>query len=148
LKIIELAGIEKVDSADAIRIKEKEENTQKKKKIEAIKHIELIDNHKVMPGEAEVDLHISALRDDYNDLSNLEILDYQLNYFSSSLDNAIKNDYTKVVYIHGIGNGTLRNTIKKSIKNEYPEFGIRNASFSQYGNGAIEVLIPNNFQID
>jgi len=147
IKIVELVGIEKVDTTDAVRLKEKEESTQKKKKVEAQKNIELIDNHRVTIGEAEVDLHISALRDDYNDLSNLEILDYQLKYFSSTLDNAIKNNYSKVTYIHGIGNGTLRNTIKKSIKNEYPEFGIRNASFSQYGNGAIDVLIPNNFKI-
>jgi hypothetical protein len=31
--------------------------------------------------------------------------------------------------------------IRKRIKETYPDFIIRNAPFSQYGNGAVEVLL-------
>jgi dsDNA-specific endonuclease/ATPase MutS2 len=46
--------------------------------------------------------------------------------------------YRKVFYIHGIGNGTLRNTLMDALK-EFEDVKVRTAPFAQYGNGAIEV---------
>lgn len=103
----------------------------------------LIDKHRVTAREAEVDLHISALRDNYEGLSNHEILHIQTSYFDRSLESAMLNNYAKVIYIHGIGNGVLKAAIINKLK-EYNDIEFRNAPFARYGNGAIEIVIHQN----
>lgn len=112
-------------------------------KIEAITPTALIDKHRTGPREAEVDLHISALRTDYTVMPQSEILLYQLDYFSKMLDSAIAFNYARVVFIHGIGNGTLKTNIINKLK-DYEHLELRRASFAQYGNGAIEIHIHND----
>ena len=99
----------------------------------------LIDKFRIAPFEAEVDLHISALKDDYSKLSNHEILKIQTDHFTKCLESALEAQYRKIIFIHGIGNGTLRNTILEMLK-EYEELTVQNASFKKYGYGAIEVV--------
>jgi len=99
----------------------------------------LIDKHRTAPFEAEVDLHISALTDNYAGLSNHEILKIQTDYLQRCIESALEAQYRKVNFIHGIGNGTLRNAILEMLK-QYEELTARNASFKKYGYGAIEVL--------
>jgi hypothetical protein len=99
-----------------------------------------IDSYRTTHGEAEVDLHISALRDNYSEMSNTEILKYQLDHFRRMLDNAITNNYRKVTFIHGIGNGTLKSAIVKTVE-EYEDVEFRTASFAKYGNGAVDIII-------
>ena len=103
-----------------------------------LKNEPLINKHKIAKGEAEVDLHISSLSSDYGRLSNSEILRLQKDYFLRTLDSAMTEGYRKVFYIHGIGNGTLRNTLMDALK-EFEDVKVRTAPFAQYGNGAIEV---------
>ncbi|MBI9033728.1 MAG: DUF2027 domain-containing protein [Bacteroidales bacterium] len=117
-----------------------EENQPKERKAKEIKIKELIENHKIADREAEVDLHISSLKEDYKLMKKNEILQYQISYFERTLDNAMVNKYNKVTYIHGIGNGTLRMELIKELRT-YDELTVRSAPFSQYGNGAIEVII-------
>jgi hypothetical protein len=112
-------------------------------KIMAVAPPALIDLHKTSAREAEVDLHISALRTDYSGLQNSEILNFQLDYFSRMLESAIAFNYVKVVFIHGIGNGTLKSAIRAKLA-EYEGIESRSASFASYGNGAIEVTILKN----
>ncbi|MDP4290690.1 MAG: DUF2027 domain-containing protein [Bacteroidota bacterium] len=109
-------------------------------KARIIKEAPLIEKHRIAKGEAEVDLHISALSDDYSRLSNSEILRLQKDYFLRTLDSAMTEGYRKVFYIHGIGNGTLRNTLMSALK-EFEDVKVRNAPFARYGNGAIEVSL-------
>lgn len=103
----------------------------------------MIDKHRVAGREAEVDLHISTLRDNYEGLSNHEILQIQVSYFDRSLESAILNNYAKVIYIHGIGNGILKASLINRLK-EYEDIEFRNAAFARYGNGAIEIVIHQN----
>lgn len=107
-------------------------------KAKILKNEPLIEKHQTTKGEAEVDLHISALSNDYGRLSNHEILRLQKDYFLRTLDSAMTEGYHKVFYIHGIGNGTLRNTLMDALK-EFEDVKVRTAPFVQYGNGAIEV---------
>lgn len=109
-------------------------------KVTAIAPPAYIDEHNIGSREAEVDLHISALRDDYNEMNKNEILRYQLDYFNRMLESAITNQYRKVTFIHGIGNGTLRAALI-SLLNDYENLEHRSAPFAQYGNGAVEVII-------
>jgi len=102
-----------------------------------------IDQHRTAPNEAEVDLHISALRQDYSKLSPHEILTIQLGYFERMLGSAIAYKFNKVIFIHGIGNGSLKQAILQRLQ-EYEDIEFRTASFAKYGNGAVELIIHRN----
>lgn len=113
------------------------------KKAEPVKPSALIDRHRIAPRIAEVDLHISSLVDDYSRLKNHEILPIQTRYFSSCLESALENHYYRIYFIHGIGNGTLKNALMEMLE-EYGGLDFHDAPFEQYGTGAIEVNIPEN----
>lgn len=103
----------------------------------------IIDRYQTAPREAEVDLHISALRDHYDQLSPHEILTIQLGTFERMLESALACNYTKVTFIHGIGNGSLKQAIVEKIR-DYGNIEFRNASFTRFGNGAIELVLHQN----
>jgi hypothetical protein len=100
----------------------------------------IIDKHKTSPHEAVVDLHIGELVADYRNLENTEILRIQVNYFIRCLENAIANHMTKVTFIHGVGTGVLKTSIKQILK-DYPNTEYRDASMQQFGYGAMDVVI-------
>lgn len=114
-----------------------------KQKIDAITPSALIDKHRTGPREAEVDLHISALRTDYSTMPQNEILQYQVDYFTRMLESGITFNYNRVVFIHGIGNGVLKSAIINKLK-DFENLELRKASFARYGNGAIEIAIHND----
>jgi hypothetical protein len=87
----------------------------------------------------EVDLHIEALREDYSSLSNGDMLRIQMNCFRSALEDAIRNKVKRIVFIHGVGNGTLKLEIRNELKRNYPECTSQDASFKEYGFGATMV---------
>ena len=99
-----------------------------------------IDKHKTAPGEAVVDLHIGELVDNILGLSSHDMFKIQTDYFKRMLDSAIAADYTKVTFIHGVGNGVLKNAIIEELKN-YKNTENRMASIAKFGVGAIDVLI-------
>lgn len=127
--------IGQTDSLDKMEI-----DPAARQKVEAISPQALIDRHRTGPREAEVDLHISALRSDYPTMPQNEILLYQLDYFSNMLDSAIAFNYQKVIFIHGIGNGVLKSAIIHKLK-DYENIELAKAPFAQYGNGAIQIII-------
>jgi hypothetical protein len=92
------------------------------------------------PIEGEVDLHIENLLPSHRGMSNAEIIDVQLRHFTKALDNAIRNNYYKIVFIHGVGKGRLREEIVALLKT-YSGITYRYASYERYGWGATEVLI-------
>lgn len=90
--------------------------------------------------EGEVDLHIECLLPSHRGMSNAEIIQVQLSHFSKALDNAVRNNYYKIVFIHGVGKGRLKEEIHAILKN-YKGVTYRAASYERYGWGATEVLI-------
>ncbi|NOY96361.1 MAG: DUF2027 domain-containing protein [Chlorobi bacterium] len=88
----------------------------------------------------EVDLHIHELLDNYSGLSNHEILDIQMDRFRSEMERAIKNKAKRIVFIHGIGQGTLKAEIIKELKTKYRKYYFQDASFKEYGYGATMVI--------
>ncbi|KAF0130655.1 MAG: hypothetical protein FD155_1465 [Bacteroidetes bacterium] len=100
----------------------------------------LIDKHRKNPGEAIVDLHIGELLDNIAGLSSHDMYKIQLDYFHKTLNSAILNEYDKVTYIHGVGNGVLKNAIIKALEN-FEGVNNRMASMSKFGVGAIDVMI-------
>jgi len=89
----------------------------------------------------EIDLHINSLLDTVMGLSNADILEYQLNEFHKVLKENAENKGKKIVFIHGIGNGTLKQKIQQELKHKYKKYYQQDASFKEYGWGAIMITI-------
>lgn len=90
--------------------------------------------------EEEVDLHIENLLPSHRGMSNAEIIQVQLNHFTKALDNALRSNCYKIVFIHGVGKGRLKEEIHAILKT-YSGITFRSASYEKYGWGATEVLI-------
>ncbi len=89
----------------------------------------------------EVDLHIHELIDDTSGLSKREILEIQMDKFSSEMEAAIKSKAHKIVFIHGVGQGTLKAEVHKTLKSKYKKYYFQDASFKEYGYGATMVVL-------
>ncbi|MCH5319747.1 MAG: DUF2027 domain-containing protein [Paramuribaculum sp.] len=88
-----------------------------------------------------VDLHINELLDNTNGMSNSEILNYQIDEFRNVMDKNLKNKGQKIVFIHGKGEGVLRNALIKELNHRYKNHDVQDASFREYGFGATQVTI-------
>jgi hypothetical protein len=97
--------------------------------------------HIIEKGIAEVDLHIEELTEKYAGMENFELLNIQLNYFAKMLESAIANQFRMVTFIHGVGNGRLKQEIINKLLKDYPSLQYRDAPPGRYGFGATEVLI-------
>lgn len=101
-----------------------------------------ISRHKSAHREAEVDLHIEKMVSDYKELEPASMLSLQVSYFVKCLESAIAENYYKVTFIHGIGNGVLKSAIIQKLK-EYKQVWHQQASAGRYGLGAIDVMITH-----
>jgi len=91
----------------------------------------------------EVDLHIHKLVDRERGMSNFEILTVQLDTASRQLEFAIKKRIPKMVFIHGVGEGVLREELYTMLR-RYDNLRFYDADFQKYGIGATEVYIYQN----
>ncbi len=93
------------------------------------------------PQLLEIDLHIGNLLDSTAGMSSGDILEYQLAHFRQVV--AINERYRgmKLVFIHGKGEGVLRNALLKEIKRMGREKRCQEASFKKYGFGALMLTI-------
>lgn len=90
--------------------------------------------------EMMVDLHIEKLLEDHYGLANSEKLAIQTSHFRKKMAVAINGHFTKVVFIHGVGNGVLRNAIRELLRT-YEGIEYSDASYKKFGAGATEVRI-------
>lgn len=95
---------------------------------------------KVSVPPAEVDLHIEKLREDHQFLDQSEIVKIQLACFQQMFDAAIVHQMPKIVFIHGVGNGTLRHHIHKIISKHPQVRTFMDAQKEKFGFGATEVI--------
>ncbi len=94
----------------------------------------------------EVDLHIHELLDKHNHMSNGEIIQVQLQHFERTLRLAEGKKISRVIYIHGIGQGVLRAEIRKMLHDYYPHCTFMDGPYNEYGYGATEVRISQSRQ--
>ncbi len=99
-----------------------------------------IEKYRRSAGEAVVDLHIGEIVDNIAGLESHDIFQLQLNHFRKALESAMAEGYRKVTFIHGVGNGVLKNAIIKEIK-EYENLEESPASIIKFGVGALDVAI-------
>ena len=86
----------------------------------------------------EIDLHIHQLIDNQSGLSTYDMLKIQLNRVKSEMAKAQKRKVKKLVFIHGVGEGVLREEVWKLLRN-YEKVNIYDADFLRYGRGATAV---------
>lgn len=91
----------------------------------------------------EVDLHIHQLVPSERGMSNFDILNIQLDTAKRQLDFAILKKIQKVVFIHGVGEGILREELKYLL-GKYENVKFYDADYQKYGLGATEVYIFQN----
>lgn len=93
-------------------------------------------------GIIEVDLHIDELVDTTAGLGNADILNLQVDEFRKVMDSNLKNRGQKIVFIHGKGEGVLRQALLKELNYRYKgKVDVQDASFREYGFGATQVRI-------
>ncbi len=89
----------------------------------------------------ELDLHIEQVEPDYRrkKLTNAEMLQIQTDYLQYYLRLAITHRFDRMIIIHGLGRGVLRDAVHQVLR-ETPEVGrFANEWMGKYGFGATEV---------
>ncbi|MCC5917105.1 MAG: Smr/MutS family protein [Cryomorphaceae bacterium] len=86
----------------------------------------------------EIDLHIHNLVENERQISKDKMLDIQLHHARKAIDDARKRNIKKLVLIHGIGQGVLRDAVIKLLDG-YDRLQYYDASYQKYGKGATEV---------
>lgn len=122
---LSLIDIEKLKSVKEFRSKEKVSKSSR----EYLKSL-----------EKEVDLHIEELVENVSGLSNFEMLNIQLERFEKELDAALEKNMKKIIFIHGVGNGRLKQEIISVLK-ATRGISFQDASYKEYGFGATQVNI-------
>ncbi|MGY0406981.1 MAG: Smr/MutS family protein [Polaribacter sp.] len=90
----------------------------------------------------EVDLHIEQLTKSTRGLDNYDMLNIQLDTAKRKIEYAIQKRISKIVFIHGVGEGVLKSELNYLLHN-YP-VKYYDASYKKYGLGATEVYIYQN----
>ncbi len=115
-------------------LREKIQHTPKKKKSIFVK-----DKNEVV---MEVDLHASKLVKSTRGMDNYDVLSLQLQTAKHKLEYCIAKSISKLVLIHGVGEGVLKNELYYLLNNY--EVKYYDASYQKYGQGATEVYIYQN----
>lgn len=138
-------SVEKIENLDDTdqkkKLKELEKMLQTKKTIDL--PAKKIIKKKIKEEQREIDLHINELVEKTTGLDNNTILEIQMEKFESEMQNAIKDNLKKIIFIHGIGNGTLKDLIRKTLSQKYSKYPHHDASFKEYGFGATMVILRN-----
>ncbi len=123
--------VDKLTEEDLIKVVEqKSEQKAEEKKIK-----------KQTPEVVEVDLHINMMMDNAYGLSKLDMLQLQKDRVESEMRSAIQNGARKIIFIHGVGQGVLKQEIAKLLKSKFPRYQFHDASFQEYGYGATMVML-------
>lgn len=96
-----------------------------------------------------VDLHIDELVDTRAGMSSSDMLNLQVDTFRSVMDKNLRNYGRKIIFIHGKGEGVLRQALTKELNHRYAGHEVCDASFQEYGYGATQVTIrqhPDTFK--
>ena len=88
-----------------------------------------------------VDLHIDELVENTRGLTPADMLNRQIDDFRDIMDANLKYKGKKLVFIHGKGEGVLKNALLKELNHRYKGHQVQDASFRDYGFGATQVII-------
>jgi hypothetical protein len=91
------------------------------------------------PARTVVDLHIEKLHNDWQHLSNAEILDIQLKEFEKWYELALAHHQPHLIVIHGVGSGRLRDEIHDILRLKREVKSFVNQYHPSFGYGATEI---------
>tara|TARA_R110002049_G_C9086131_1_gene555989 strand:+ start:587 stop:1147 length:561 start_codon:yes stop_codon:yes gene_type:complete len=94
-------------------------------------------------GVYEIDLHIEELVSEPGKLTPTEMLQIQVTHFRECLNEAIAFKISRLVAIHGVGEGILRKEIRTVMRDNYPFIDFQDGNTRKYGFGATEITIRN-----
>jgi hypothetical protein len=92
------------------------------------------------PPRSVIDLHIEKLSSNWKSLSNFEILSLQLSTFEKYFNLAISHRQPKLIVVHGIGTGKLREEIHEILKFKKEVKSFVNQYHHDFGYGATEIF--------
>lgn len=97
--------------------------------------------HRKDDGTLVVDLHADEVLETKAGMNAADILHYQLDVFKKTMEEHKKSRGQKIVFIHGKGDGVLRQALLQELKYRYKNCTWQDASFREYGYGATQVTI-------
>jgi hypothetical protein len=95
------------------------------------------------PARSVIDLHIEKLTDSWQELSNFEILNLQLDTFEKYYELSVAHRQPTLVVIHGIGEGKLRDEIHEKLRLKKEVKSFVNQFHPLYGYGATEIYFQH-----
>ena len=122
--------------------------------IESVKREKEIPKRKISPSikpkerhapKFEVDLHIHQLTDSTKGMTNFDMMNLQLDTARRQLEFAIRKRIPKMGFIHGVGEGVLRQELE-TLLGRYNNIQFYDADYKTYGIGATEVRIFQNIE--
>ena len=125
------------DSAMIVEEKIKAQPVQEPKR----SHTPVSKSSKPSSSPIVVDLHASELLDSTAGLSPADILNLQIDRFAEVMQANLRFPGTKIVFIHGKGEGVLRQALMKELTHHFKGHDVQDASFREYGFGATQVTI-------
>jgi len=125
------AELDKLTQEDFKKVVKAKEITESPERKERKRNVE----------EVVIDLHITELLDNPEGLSNREMLDIQMEAVESEMNLAIKNHAKRIVFIHGVGQGVLKQEVTKILNQKFKKYSFQDASFKEYGYGATMVIL-------
>ncbi|MFQ3576544.1 MAG: DUF2027 domain-containing protein [Cytophagales bacterium] len=96
---------------------------------------------KIIPPPKEVDLHIEKLSPIHGMLSSGDMFKIQMKEFESCLDRAIACGMDEIVFIHGVGSGSLKNAIHKALSKNPNVAHFQDAQKEKFGYGATKAKL-------
>ena len=91
----------------------------------------------------EIDLHIEKITTGFKGMTNYDMLTLQLDVAKRNLEFAISKRIPRIVFIHGVGQGVLKEELKYLFR-RYDQVKVSEADYKKYGMGAMEVYILQN----
>ncbi len=92
-------------------------------------------------GTVVVDLHAEKILETTTGMNSADILHYQLDEFKKVMMQYRKKKGQKIIFIHGKGEGVLRQAIIHELTYRFKPCTYQDASFQEYGYGATQVTI-------
>ncbi|MGC1514871.1 MAG: Smr/MutS family protein [Maribacter sp.] len=135
-ELVKIANDIRVSNYEIEQVKKEKELPKRKKSIV------LKPKERAAP-KMEVDLHINELVKNSKQMGNYEMLNLQLETAQRQLEFAISKKIQKVVFIHGVGEGVLKEELGY-LFGKYDNVKYYDAEYQKYGLGATEVYIFQN----
>ncbi|WP_337040633.1 Smr/MutS family protein [Emticicia sp. 17c] len=88
-----------------------------------------------------VDLHIEQLTKNFLAMNNAQILEMQMSTFENNFEQAIASGMDEITFIHGVGNGILRQEIQRRLSKHKNVAWFEDAQKEKFGYGATRIKI-------